>query len=277
MVRRILMVVAISAAALAAGVGLAPGATSQPTFAPVDQATVHPGVQVIIGNGQCTSNFVYYEGTELYLGTAAHCAGLGSQTDLNGCTTPTQPAGTPVTIQGATRAGTLAYTSWEAMQKAGETDPLACNFNDFALVRIHPDDHGRVNPTVPHWGGPLGVANPIVPAGVAYRAYGNSGLRQGLTILSPMGGTNAGTYADGWLHQGFTLLPAVPGDSGMSLQTTDGLAAGVLSSIGLFPDTGTLNFTDVGRAMRYARGHGFPGLRLAIGSPFNPHQLPLDL
>ncbi len=276
--RRAVSVIVMSLVALAGGLGLAPDADAQPTFVPAAQATIRPGVQVVTGNGQCTANYVYHRAGELYLGMAAHCAGLGEQTDTNGCATESRPLGTPVTIAGAEHRGTLAYSSWAAMEANGERDPLACAHNDFALIRIDPRDHDRVNPTVPHWGGPVGVASPTAPALNGYRAYGNSSLRQGLTLLSPMWGFAAGNHtAGGWLRQAVTLLPGVPGDSGMGLQTYDGLAAGVLSSISIFPDTGLLNFTDVAMAMRYARATGMPDLKLATGDPINANQLPLGL
>jgi hypothetical protein len=276
-VRRVLTVGVLAMAMVAVGLGVAPDATSQVSFAPADQATIHPGVQLFIKGSQCTANFIYLQGGEEFIGMAAHCASRGEPTNLDGCANQSLPLGTPVEIDGATRPGTLAYSSWETMQRLGERDALVCGVNDFAFVRIDPADHGRVNPTVPHWGGPLGVAASDVPVGVQYRAYGNSLLRQGLTLLSPMGGLNTGTYAGGWVHRALTLLPGVPGDSGMGLQTTDGLAVGVLSSLIVLPDTGQLNFTDVGLAMQYARQHGFPGLTLATGDHFDGNQFMLDL
>ena len=48
-------------------------------------APVHPGVQTITNGGQCTSNFVFYSATAVYIGQAAPCSGTGAPTD----TTPT--------------------------------------------------------------------------------------------------------------------------------------------------------------------------------------------
>jgi hypothetical protein len=276
--RRAVSIIVMSLVVLAGGLGLAPDAGSQPTFVPAAQATIRPGVQLIVANGQCTANFVYHRGEDRYLGMAAHCASLGGSSDLNGCSTSSRPLGTPVRIGGATRPGTLVYSSWLAMQAAEESDAQACQYNDFALVRIDPADHGRMNPTVPHWGGPTGLA----PAGSwptnGYRGYGNSSLRQGITLLSPMWGWGIGNYnARGWLRQAYTLLPAVPGDSGMGLQTTDGRAAGVLSYLVVLPSVGSLGFTDLNLALGYARAHGMDGLQLAHGDPINPNQLPLGL
>ena len=143
-------------------------------------------------------------------------------------------------------------------------------------MRIDPADYGLVNPTVPHWGGPLGVADPLVPV-TSYRAYGNSLLRQGLTVLSPMTGVPTQTYDNAWVHGTITVLPGIPGDSGMPLMTDTGLATGVLSRISLLPNAGQLLFTDLALAMKYADQHDLPGLQLARGGPFNPNQLPLGV
>src|SRR6476660_6481139 len=86
-------------------------------------AAVHPGVQTDTDGAQCTSNFVFYDASAaIYLGQAAHCAGTGSNTDTNGCTTASKPLGTPIAVDGASRPGTLAYSSWGAMQAAGDTN-----------------------------------------------------------------------------------------------------------------------------------------------------------
>ena len=277
MIRRVVAVAGMTAGSLALGLGLAPAATSLPTFAAPGQATIHPGVQMVTDGAQCTANFVFAEGENVYLGYAAHCAGQGEQTDLDGCSVGTYAIGTPVEIQGATRPGKLAYSSWGTMQAVDEQDGPSCAHNDFAFVLVDPADHGRVSPTVPHWGGPIGIAPSQLPAGTGLRAYGNSGLRLGLTLLSPMGGLSTGNQGGGWAHSAYTLLPGIPGDSGMPLITTDGRAVGVLSSISILPNTGSLNFTDVGLALHYARTHGFPGLQLVNGGPVNLAQLPLDL
>jgi len=46
---------------------------------------------------QCTSNFVVDDGAgRVYVGYASHCAGKGAATDKDGCSTGSQPLGTPV-------------------------------------------------------------------------------------------------------------------------------------------------------------------------------------
>jgi hypothetical protein len=64
-------------------------------WAPAGQAAVHPGVPVFTAGAQCTSNFVFEEGADVYLGQAAHCSGTGGQTETDGCTSGSLPIGTP--------------------------------------------------------------------------------------------------------------------------------------------------------------------------------------
>ena len=43
----------------------------------------------------------------------------------------------------------------------------------------------------------------------------------------------------------------------------------MLSTVAIFPLTGSNNYGDIGNALAYAQGHGFPGLTLAEGTePF---------
>ena len=50
---------------------------------------------------------------------------------------------------GASKPGTLAYNSWLAMQAAGETDPDACAYNDFALIQDRPGRRRQGQPLGP--------------------------------------------------------------------------------------------------------------------------------
>ena len=62
----------------------------------------------------------------MYIGQAAHCSGTGRSTDTNGCTSASLPIGTPVTVTGASKPGTLVYNSWLTMQALHETDANTC-------------------------------------------------------------------------------------------------------------------------------------------------------
>ena len=235
-------------------------------WAPVGQATVHPGVQVFTEGAQCTSNFVFQEGGDVFLGQAAHCSGTGGQTETDGCTSGSLPLGTPVKVSGASQPGTLVYNSWLAMQASGETDPDACAYNDFALIEVDPADVAKVNPSVPGFGGPTGVGSTGGLGSTVY-SYGNSELRGGITQLSPKQGIVVQGEGNGWSHNVITLTPGIPGDSGSGFINDSGAAFGVLSTLQLAPLAGSNGVGDLAKELAYLRSHSpFSGLQLAPGT-----------
>lgn len=271
-------------AGLAAGAVLALGLAAAGTASAQDgapDAGVYPGVMTRTGpeGAQCTANFVFTDGSATYLGQAAHCAGTGGSTEVDGCEAGSLPLGTPVEVEGAAAPGRLVYSSWLSMQERGETDPDTCRFNDFALVELSPDDAARTSPTVPFYGGPAGVAADGVATGGIVYGYGNSSLRQGVRALRPKTGTSTGTGGGGWTHTVVTVPPGVPGDSGSGYLTADGRALGVLSTLNLAPAPGTNGISDLRRILDYANGPGGHGgaLRLVEGDrPFTPQPMPID-
>ena len=94
-------------ATIVATLAIAAPAAAEPTWAPADSAAIHPGVQTVTEGGQCTSNFVFFDGANnVYIGQAAHCSGTGGSTETDGCDSGSQPLGTPVEVDGASRPGT---------------------------------------------------------------------------------------------------------------------------------------------------------------------------
>ncbi|WCO66624.1 hypothetical protein PO878_19180 [Iamia majanohamensis] len=272
--------IAALAAALALGLVsfLSAPASAAPTFAPAEEATITPGVMMFTEGAQCTANFIFTDSADTYIGYAAHCAGTGEATDTDGCLAGTLPLGTEVEIEGADQPGTLAYSSWAAMQAAGETDANACAYNDLALVRIDPADVAKVNPSIPHWGGPTGLNTDGVPAGEQVYSYGNSSLRQGIALLSPKTGLSLGTTGGGWTHPVYTVTPGIPGDSGSAFLDADGQALGVLSTLALAPLPASNNVSDLNMALDYMRSHGGPDATVALGTEdFDGAQLPLGV
>jgi hypothetical protein len=245
--------------------------TTASAWAPAAQAPIKPGVQTDTAGGQCTANFIYTSGSDVFIGQAAHCAGTGGATETDGCDAGSQPLGTPVTVTGATRPGTLAYSSWIAMQERGETDPDVCAYNDFALVRLDPADVGRVNPSVPGFGGPVGIGAPSAAGDTVY-SYGNSSLRFGITKLSPKQGVVVETVGNGWSRTVYTVTPGIPGDSGSGFLDADGAAIGTLSTLAIAPTPLSNGIGDLERELRYANDHGGLGaIALENGTePFNP-------
>lgn len=256
----------LALAALVAGCGPLPergGDGDSPDWAPVAKATIRPGVQTR-SPGQCTANFVFTKGEEVYLGQAAHCSSTGGPTGTDGCRTRSRPLGARVRIEGARRRGTLVYSSWLAMRKAGETDRETCQFNDFALVRIDAADRDRVNPSVPRFGGPTRVGSS--KDGERVYTYGNSELRLGIELLRPKAGVNVEDSPGGWNHVVYTLTPGIPGDSGSGFLNRSGQAFGVLSTLQFLGRPLSNGVGDLRKQLDYARSHGFEGLELAEGT-----------
>jgi hypothetical protein len=258
-------------------------ATAAPAWAPASSAAITPGVQMYTEGAQCTANFVYTDTAgDVYVGYAAHCAGLGAATDTDGCQADSLPLGTPVTFnQGGSLLdegtvvghGTLAYSSWVRMHELGTADANTCAYNDLALVKVDPADVGKVNPSVPFFGGPTGIDADGTRAGDKLYSYGNSSLRGGLTQLSPKYGVSLGDDAadGGWSHPLYTLTPGVPGDSGSGFLSADGRAVGVLSTLGLAPLPLSNNIGDLAKELAFAQQHsGIAGLQLVEGTePFH--------
>jgi hypothetical protein len=250
----------------------APNAAAVPTWAPAATAPIHPGVQTVTAGGQCTANFVFYDASNtVYIGQAAHCSGTGGNTATNGCTSGSLPIGTAVQVGGASRPGTMVYNSWLTMQAAGETNPDACAFNDLALVKLDPADFGKVNPSIPFWGGPTGIDTNGTVQGENVYSYGNSSLRGGVTQLSPKRGVSLGDNGNGWSHDVYTASPGIPGDSGSAFVNSSGAALGVLSTVQIAPIAGSNGVGDVNLEINYMHAHSsFSGVQLALGTqPFN--------
>jgi hypothetical protein len=271
----------VAAAATSAPATAAPKKPARASWAPADTATIHPGVQMYTEGAQCTANFVYTDtaGTT-YVGYAAHCAGLGEATDTDGCTSDSLPLGTKVDfVEGGslvgegTRVGggTLVYSSWLSMQRNGEDDADTCAYNDLALVKVDAADTGKVNPSIPFWGGPVGLNTAGTAAGDTVYSFGNSSLRGGIEQLSPKQGTSLGTDASGWTHPVYTVTPGVPGDSGSAFLDAEGNALGTLSTLALAPLAGSNGVGDLAHELAYAQASGIAGLRLVHGTePFSP-------
>ncbi|SFB74625.1 hypothetical protein SAMN04487968_101279 [Nocardioides terrae] len=278
------LTITLMLAAITALVLVAPRSSSaSPGWAPAGSAAITPGVQMYTAGAQCTANFVYTDAAgDVYVGYAAHCAGLGEATDTDGCQAGSLPLGTPVTFntggslvdEGTVVGhGTLAYSSWIRMHELGTSDAETCAYNDLALVRVDAADVGKVNPSVPFFGGPTGIDTDGTAAGDRLYSYGNSSLRGGLSVLSPKLGASLGDAAadEGWSHPAYTLTPGIPGDSGSGFMSAGGKAVGVLSTLGLAPLPLSNNIGDLGRELAFAQQHsGIAGLGLVNGTePFH--------
>ena len=268
--RAICTVVALTSAVL----GASPSAQAKPKereWAPAESATIHPGVKVFIGGGQCTANFVFADKAHVYVGTAAHCSSTGSTVQSATCDTGSLPLGTQVKVQGANAPGTLIYSAWGTMRDVLETDRDTCLYNDFALIRLDPADHDAVNPSVPVWGGPHGIAEATAMGDQVFSAL-HSSLSLGSRPMLTKQGVSFGTSGSGWVHPVYTAAPGIPGDSGSGYLDGDGNALGVLSTLAAQPWPAATNLTDVSMALNYMKAHtdAFDRVELVDGTePFD--------
>jgi hypothetical protein len=284
------MVVLVASALAGMSLSFAANASA---WAPASSATVHPGVMTftgapsfLSGAGQCTANFVYTDASGgVYLGQAAHCSSTGSNTETNGCSTKSLALGTPIYagevvkggVENGTLIGTLAYNSWIAMQSKGEKDPNTCAYNDLALIKINAAQQANVNPTVPFWGGPNGLAGGFAPTGERVFSYGNSILRAGVSVLSPKTGASLGEAegSGGWSSQLYTVTPGIPGDSGSAFMNASGGALGVLSTVELAPVPLSNGVGTLAKELAYANAATGLGITVASGTtPFNSVPVP---
>jgi hypothetical protein len=267
------VLVAVAAVGLLLGLfPLAGAASARPAavrtaWAPAATAAIHPGVMTHTNGAQCTANFIFQDAGNTYIGQAAHCSGTGAATDTNGCTAASLPLNTPVTVDGASRPGTLVYNSWLTMQALGETDPDTCQYNDLALIKLDPADVAKVNPSVPHWGGPTAVGGATAEGDQVY-SYGNSSLRLGISALSPKTGISLGTDSGGWNHTVYTVSPGIPGDSGSGFLDAGGKAIGVLSTVAIAPLAASNGVGDLAHELAYlhAKVTSFAGVLLVPGT-----------
>lgn len=263
--KRRLAVLALLISLFLVGAPAAAGA-AVPAWAPTSTATIRPGAATLTGDAICTSNFVFHDDAgNVYLGQAAHCSSTADAGSLDGCVNGSLPLGTPVRVAGASRPGVLVYNSWIAMQQRGETDLNACRFNDFALVKLHPDDYAAVNPTVRFWGGPTGLA-PSSFAGAEAFGYGTT-VGRGSITPHPKRGVSLRHGGGGWTHILDFDPPGIAGDSGSGVLDGQGRAFGVLSTYSV--RRGINNVGDLSRSLDYMRTSDLPDLALAHGTePF---------
>jgi len=283
---RLVALSAGSAALLVAGVVAAPAQADlvsdlgTTTWAPAATAQLHPGVMAFTNGGQCTTNFVFTDDTgAVYLGYAAHCATV--VTNATYCNSPALPYGTPVTFADDSIAkqtpgtilghGTLAYSSAAELQANGITDVNTCEYNDLALVKVDAADVAKVNPSVPFWGGPVGLDTDGTQMGDKVYTYGNSSIRAGVDQLSPHTGYSLGTGGNGWSHDVYTATPGIPGDSGSGYLSETGAALGTLSTLSIeVPASNQLG--DLAHELAFAQQYWNPSLRLVNGTePFDPN------
>lgn len=208
-----------------------------PDWPPLGEARIRPGVNVV--DGSCTSNFLFQtpDNATLFLGTAAHCVTSKNVSD-------------PVAIAGGAFEGTLAYSSFEAMNETG--DDIAGN--DFALIELPDEARPTVHPAMFTFGGPTGIATDVSQGAKVY-AHGNSTLRpdQAPSEAGPREGyvTHHGDWTTGMYFAG----PGIPGDSGSAVITADGEALGTLVTLEILPQAASNNVANLAATLPYANDY----------------------
>jgi hypothetical protein len=237
--------------------------------APDARAAIGPGIEV---DHVCTSNFVFRDATDLYLGTASHCFDQAWRPGGPACPVPAKRPGAQVTIDGASRSGTLAYVSSVAMEAKGEKDFDTCVNNDFALVRVHPGDHALVDPAMPQWGGPVGLRRADMKRHETMLSYGLSDVHGKVEPLRPREGYFDATVYGGWVHVTYFASMALFGDSGSGVLDGAGGAVGIVTKLEYPNATRVL---DLEKALAYMRASGGPDARLvSSATPFRRATLP---
>lgn len=226
---------------------------------------IRPGVEISADGSGCTGNFLFSPNAQtVYIGVAAHCFSEDTNDGIDACETNNLPIGfNQVVIENATQAGEIVYSSWRAMQESGETPGSnACVYNDFALVKIHPDDLANIHPAGFAFGGPVSLRTGLAAVGDDVFAYGRSPFHFGQRNLEAKSGSITGVSGDGWAYQIQTDNPGVPGDSGGPIYGPNGEALAVLSVLsagvgGLSVINVSNGVTNLDRALRYAIDGGF--------------------
>ena len=233
------------------GVNATTNATGPPDWGEPDGHGIRPGINMEFQGAGCTTSFVLHlNWTRYFLATAAHCVEDGSSDDTNGCTAPLSD-GTKARLLlegGGTATATIAYTSWDTMQRLGGAGDDACRGNDFALLEVAPLDLDELHPASLHFEAPTGLAERPTPT---VYGYGASSLKGGVEEVHPKEGRHLGMANGGWSHHVYLASPGIPGDSGGHIMTSDGKALGVASTILLAPTPASNHYTDLARALAY--------------------------
>lgn len=232
-----------------------------PGWAPVDVATIRPGVPIQTEAGECASNFVFIrpDNTSVFLGTSAYCV-----REL--------PVGSLASVGGPDQLAILIYSSWATMAENGEADPGAREYNDFAVFRIDSSSRDQVNPALLQTGGPTALGEPdAYEVGARLRAWApDPKLPPQLHWREELVTGRAGDWA--LLAHG--PLPGAPGTLGGGVVDEEGRAVGVLVNLGVLPNPGSNGIARLDMLMAYAKEHAKLDMQLATAEYAAPALVP---
>jgi hypothetical protein len=178
-------------------------------------------------NVGCTMNFVFTDGANLYIGTAGHCATVGTRMS---------------NFAAGGQFGTVVYSINAGLG------------NDFALIKIDANKVALVNPQLCAFGGPAGVNNGETGFGQFVYEYGWGIATQVSTATRAR--IHVQEYQDandaGWIGEGSG------GDSGAPMIDENGNAFaihthGITPVLGVYGEAGTY----IRRILSLAQGAGF--------------------
>jgi hypothetical protein len=201
--------------------------TTVPAHLVVPQAArnIGPGSAILItipdeGRFGCTANFVWRQGTKLYLGAAGHCFlpatkkathGAGADYDASGVTVQVCVENCEGNFRTASLVGKLVTLGKVAYARQTDGTGEEDVGNDFGVVEIPSEAAALVRPEMPVWGGPRGITQ--LESGRFGCHYGH-GLVVGETFLTKARvGIGGGGDEDFWMGDFAGLF----GDSGSAL------------------------------------------------------------
>ena len=163
---------------------------------------IRPGAWIIAPAG-CTTNFVFGNSSNYFIGTAGHCTSVGDE----------------VTLVAAPGVLMNIGTTVKSVDKGVG--------NDFALIDVKPAMEQYVNPSMAYFGGPTAAGNPRPGDVVEHSGHGlvigtGGTPRSGVVVYR---GNGDGGDAFAWVGA------ASPGDSGSAVRLANGQAAGDLTHL----------------------------------------------
>lgn len=212
---------------------------------------IRPGQQIIIGNllggfSLCTSNFVFKQGDNYWIGTAGHCGKVG------------EPVSMIFLPNAIANIGTITKSTGDA----GIGD-------DFALISIRQSLNNRVSPSMAHWGGPkFAYAGTTAPNIVKHTGHG---------LGIGTGGTPRLGFGIYYSSTRYTFLGLInKGDSGGPANTGNNQALGNIThiSVDLSYGIGTVAGTSIRRILQVA---GVPLATCAKALPWPSYGCPPGL
>lgn len=202
-----------------------PRPTAQETALILEECPgIRPGARL---SNWCTMNFVFTDGTDIYIGTAGHCTSFVGQR--------------MGAWQGPSPFGTVVYRHYGGVGY------------DFALIRIDEAFHDQVDPNICTWHGPVDSEptthehQPVHHYGWGLATAGNSyeRARTGTLIYATDTTIHFESFASG-------------GDSGSPANNVLGSGLGVITHvIGSAAGSPLVLGTHVEQALAMARGGGF--------------------